>query len=242
MRIPRIYQDRPLTIGDCITLDSSASNHLCRVLRLRSGALLQLFNGDGYDYPATLQQCGREAVVTLTDSAQVVARDSPLQITLAQGISRGERMDWVIQKGVELGVTQIAPLITERTVVRLNSERWQKRQQHWQGVLIGACEQSGRARVPTLLAPQSLSAWLQQPVSAAALLLDPLASEGLPALPPSAEVTLLIGPEGGLSEGERALARAAGYRGLRLGPRILRTETAALAALAVLQAQWGDWR
>ncbi len=171
-------------------------------------------------------------------------RESPLAITLAQGIARGEKMDLILQKATELGVARIAPVLTERTEVKLDAGRADKRAAHWRGVLAAACEQSGRARLPELLAPQPLGHFLAGEASTHRLVLDPGATATLAglALQPGASLCLLVGPEGGLSERDLAAARAAGFTGLGLGPRILRTETAALAAVAGLNALYGDWR
>jgi 16S rRNA (uracil1498-N3)-methyltransferase len=172
----------------------------------------------------------------------VLSRESPLSITLAQGVSRGERMDYTIQKAVELGVAAIAPIITGRTTVRLDEERSEKRLEHWRRVIIGACEQSGRNRLPALHPITTLDAWLSRPIDGLGLLLRGDATGGLPERRLDTAITLLIGPEGGLGTDEVAAAERVGYRPVRMGPRILRTETAALAAIAALQALYGDWR
>lgn len=242
MRIPRLFVDAPLEEGKAVPLPATTANHVQRVLRLRPGASVVVFNGDGGEYTAELAPAegGRGATV-IPHARRECSVESPLQVTLVQGISRGERMDLAIQKSVELGVAKVAPVFTERTMVKLDERKTQKRIQHWEGVIHSACEQSGRTRIPTLLPPQHLAEWLRGADGAATLLLDPRAERRIGELePPNGAVNLLIGPEGGLSEGERELAYRAGCRGLRLGPRVLRTETAAIAALAVLQAHWGD--
>jgi 16S rRNA (uracil1498-N3)-methyltransferase len=212
------------------------------VLRLGPGAELILFDGHGGDYLATLAMIAKREVVAEVGEHRQRECESPLGVTLAQGVSKGERMDFTIQKAVELGVQQIVPLSTERSVVNLKGERLERKMVHWQGVIISACEQCGRNTLPRLMPMQTLSAWLSHRVNGTGLLLDHRAEETVPSLKRPNEVTMLIGPEGGLSERERESAYAAGYLGLRLGPRILRTETAALTALAALQSYWGDLR
>lgn len=240
MRIPRIHHPGPLPAGRRLELEPTAANHVTRVLRLRPGSPLVLFDGAGNEFDATLEEAHRRAVVVSVGAARAAIAESPLKVTLAQGISRGERMDYTIQKAVELGVERIVPVVTERTVVSLSDERADKRLQHWHGVLVAACEQSGRAHLPRLSPIVTLERWLEAGPDGLGLVLDPRAADGVDALERPAAVTLLIGPEGGLADHERADAYARGYRGARLGPRILRTETAALAALAVLQYRWGD--
>ena len=244
MRAVRHFVDAPLRVGAAVDLPEAAVAHLVRVLRLEAGDPVVLFNGDGCDYPARLTQAGKRGA-----EAQVLERipldnESPLPITLAQGIARGEKMDLILQKATELGVARIAPLQTECTEVRLDAERSAKRMAHWRGVVLGACEQSGRAIVPALLEPQSLAAFAAAEGPGHRFLLDPFAERGVAqaGVLPGEPVTLLIGPEGGLSERDHLTARAAGFVGLRLGPRVLRTETAGLAAIAAFNALYGDWR
>ena len=243
MAIPRIFTDQPLTAGTEIALEPGPSHHLLKVLRLKPGAGLCLFNGRGGSFAAVLAGSrGPEARVAVGDFAPA-DHESPLAIELAIGVSRGERMDWVVQKAVELGVTAIRPLVTERTEVRLGGERRDKKLGHWRQIAIAACEQCGRNRLPAIHAPQPLADWL--PAAAGLrLVLAPGATTalaGIEATAPDA-VTLLIGPEGGLSAVEIDVAVAAGFRAVTLGPRVLRTETAPLAALAICQARWGDFR
>lgn len=245
MRIPRIHLPQTLAPGARLLLDETASGHLLRVLRLKPGAPLIIFNGKGGEYEATLSATeGHAAIVTLGKFTEA-SRESPLSITLAQGISRGERMDYTLQKSVELGVSRIVPLETEFSQVRLDGARLERRCQHWGGIIAHAGEQCGRTRLPELAPVMPLSTWLSSAVptdSGLRLVLDPagdIALSQLPA-PPAGRVTLLVGPEGGLSEKEIGQAQRAGYRGLRLGPRILRTETAGITALAALQTLWGD--
>lgn len=243
MRLTRIYHPHRLSEGTDTSLEESASTHVLRVLRLRPGAELRLFDGSGDEYEATLTgSAGGRAQVRI---GQRLVRDveSPLLITLAQGISRGERMDLTLQKSVELGVHRIVPVVTAHTQVRLSGERLERRHQHWQGVIASACEQCGRTRLPELLPVVTLDEWLDSAEpDTLRLVLDHRAERQLGSLSrPDKAVTLLIGPEGGLEESEISAAeRRAGYVPLGLGPRILRTETAGLAALAALQTLWGD--
>jgi 16S rRNA (uracil1498-N3)-methyltransferase len=244
MRNIRHFVDEALVVGDSLLLPEVAHAHLVRVLRLAPGARVRLFNGDGYEDEAEVEAAGTREARARVLSRVAVASESPLAITLAQGIARGEKMDLVLQKATELGVARIAPVQTERTEVKLDGERAEKRGAHWRGVVASACEQSGRARLPELLPPTSLAHFLAGEKSEHRLVLDPGAGQALAqlGLAPGASVCLLVGPEGGLSERDLAAARAAGFTGLRLGPRILRTETAALAAISGLNALYGDWR
>ncbi len=243
MRIPRIHHPAPLTSGARIELSDTAANHVARVLRLPVGAPLTLFNGSGGEFEATINTIDKRRVTIDVGGFQDQEREPPLQIWLAQGISRGERMDYTIQKAVELGVSRIVPLFTEHCGVQLSGERLEKRIKHWQGVVISACEQCGRNRIPRVDTPVTVTQWLANPGEGLRLVLAPDAEHSLAQLPaPSGPITLLIGPEGGLSDQEIATAKQAGYSGLRLGPRILRTETAAVAALAAMLGTWGDFR
>lgn len=242
MRTARVYVDVSLAAGVELGLPADAAAHLARVLRLGPGDPVTLFNGDGRDYAGHLLAAHRQETRVLVDSAGEPEPDPPLRLHLAIGVSRGERMDFVIQKAVELGAASVRPLFTERSVVRLDAERGERRHAHWRGVLVAACEQSGRRRLPALHPAMPLADWLPS-FEGSGLLLDPQAEQSLPGLPaPAVDVTLLVGPEGGLSPEERARARRSGFIGVRLGPRILRTETAPLAALAAMQALWGDLR
>ncbi|HXH03820.1 MAG TPA: 16S rRNA (uracil(1498)-N(3))-methyltransferase [Candidatus Competibacteraceae bacterium] len=242
MRIPRVHLPVSLAPGAVVALDDNAFNHLVRVLRLKPGAALILFNGAGGEYRARLETVEKRGATARVEVHVAREAESPLSVLLAQGVSKGERMDYTLQKAVELGVTAIQPLLTAHSVVSLDDERWERRRRHWQGVVVGACEQCGRNRLPALYPLRSLGEWLATPPPGLGLMLDPLAEHGLRDLPPPAGrmIMLLVGPEGGLSETEIAAARIAGFRGLRLGPRVMRTETAGVAALAALQALWGD--
>jgi len=242
VRIPRIYQEQALSNGAVVTLDDNGANHVARVLRLKVGAPLILFNGDGNEYDAVVHAIGKRTVDVVLTSARQRDVESPLHITLAQGISKGERMDHVVQKAVELGVTRIVPLLTEHCAVNLSGERLYKRLRHWQAIAISACEQCGRNRLPQIESPLELKQWLAQEQEGLRLVLDPLAVTTMAQIAaPRGKATLLIGPEGGLSEGEIRSAQDCGYHGVRLGPRVLRTETAALAAVSVVQSLWGDF-
>ncbi len=242
MRIPRIFHPQALAEQHRVALDDNAARHVARVLRLNPGAELTLFDGHGGEYPATIVELGKRLVEVELGAQRNVEVESPLQVTLAQGISKGERMDYTIQKAVELGVSQIVPLDTERSVVNLKGDRQEKKQAHWRGVIISACEQCGRNTLPELLPQQTFDSWLQNELNGTGLLLDHRANTSIDSLQVNGAITLLIGPEGGLSEQERERALEAGYQGLRLGPRVLRTETAALTALAALQSHFGDLR
>ncbi|NEV61542.1 16S rRNA (uracil(1498)-N(3))-methyltransferase [Thiorhodococcus minor] len=242
MRAPRIFVETTLTLGEAHPLPAAQTRHICQVLRLTAGDRLILFNGDGHDYDARLAETERHRATVVIEGYGDAEPVPPLEIRLAIGISKGERMDFALQKAVELGVDQVTPLFTKRSQVKLDGARLDKRMEHWRGVVISACEQSGRRRVPLLDPAQPFGAWLETQREGG-LQLDPGAATALPGLtPPDTRVTLLIGPEGGLDPKERALAEARGFLGVRLGPRILRTETAPLAAIAVIQALWGDFR
>ncbi len=249
MRIPRVLLTQPLSVGVAVELPNAACEHLLRVLRLSANAPLLLCNGDGMDYRAVLCDVGKRTARAQVVEALPNHAESPLRIVLAQALARGEKMDWVIQKATELGVTAIQPIVTERTEVRLDAERAGRRLAHWQAVAAAACEQSGRARAPIISEPLALAVYAADvDIDAIGLVLDPdgavlsdLLSDGV--LRDTANpIHLVVGPEGGLSERDHAQLRAAGFRELRLGPRILRTETAGLAALAALQALAGDLR
>lgn len=241
MRIPRIYQDQPLALDSSIELDTEAASHIGRVLRMSQGEQLSLFNGDGHDYLANIDSANKRHVLVTIISVIPNNSESPLNIHLGQVISRGDRMDFTIQKSVELGVTTITPLFSERCGVKLSSERLAKKVQQWQKIVISACEQSGRSIVPKVRAPMDFSLWSEEPSEAVKLTLHPRASHGIGELTlAQPHVRLLIGPEGGLTDAEIAKTEQDGFTDLLLGPRVLRTETAALSAISALQLKFGD--
>ncbi|WP_439640303.1 16S rRNA (uracil(1498)-N(3))-methyltransferase [Nevskia sp.] len=237
----RIFVATALTAGAELDLPDEAARHVAQVLRMRTGEALTLFDGCGGEYAAVIVDAGRRDVRVRIDQHHPVDRESRLDVTLAQCVSKGDRMDYTIQKAVELGVSRIVPLLSERSVVKLDAERWDKKLEHWRGVAVSACEQSGRTRVPEVAAVQKLDAWLATPAEGRLrLVLAPTESVSLRTLDAAAAIALLIGPEGGLSDAEIAAARRAGCIGIGLGPRVLRTETAGVATLAALQVLWGD--
>jgi len=239
-----VYVDAPLAAGTRVTLEGGAASHVTRVLRLRVGEALTLFNGAGGEYAAGIEQVHDGGVAVTIGEQRAIERESPLTLTLAQGVSRGERMDLVVQKATELGVSGIVPLFTERSVVRLGAQQAERKLNHWRAITIAACEQSGRNRLPNVAPPLSLADWLRSGADrdGGRLLLSPAATARIDALPrPATSVTVLIGPEGGLTNAEQEAAVAAGFLPVRLGPRVLRTETAAIAALALLQRAFGDF-
>ena len=243
MRIPRIYVPFPLRAGREIELPAQAGEHIARVLRLDRGHPLRLFNGDGGEYAGELTSLAKRAVFArVLEAAPVPDRESPLRITLGQGVARGDKMDWILQKATELGVARIVPLMTDRTEVKLDAERAERRMSHWQAVIASACEQCGRNRLPQIDEPMRLADWAAALDDSAGvrLSLDPHGDIGVRGLAIESHATLAVGPEGGLSQHDLATLAQADFRGLRLGPRILRTETAGLAALAALQAIHGD--
>jgi 16S rRNA (uracil1498-N3)-methyltransferase len=242
----RFHYQGKLGNGSDVRLQPDAAHHAVRVLRLAVGEPVVLFDGLGGEFAARITRIDRGEVSVKTGAHLDVERESPLHIRLVQGLSSGERMDLTLQKAVELGVAAIQPVATERSVVKLKDERAQRRAEHWQNLVIAACEQCGRNRVPEVLPLMGLPDWLAQLAmpeadDEARLLLSPTATVALKALAPKARLTLLIGPEGGLSPVENQLAQSRGFNPVRLGPRILRTETAALAALSAIQALWGDF-
>jgi 16S rRNA (uracil1498-N3)-methyltransferase len=259
-RTPRVFVHDPLATGQRIRLADEAAAHLGRVLRVRPGDAVVLFDGSGPEFVAEVLAVGRRGV-ELTVRMRVAAdRESALQLVLLQGICRKERMDWVVRKATELGVSAIRPVLAERSVVRLGAARAAARMAHWRAIAISACEQCGRNRLPGILEPLPVRDALEAHAGTLGVLLDAESDAGLEALPErrrsgfsresgsgfsrdvqdALSICLLVGPEGGLDERERAAAHAAGYLGIRLGPRILRTETAALTGIALLQARFGD--
>ncbi|HSC79134.1 MAG TPA: 16S rRNA (uracil(1498)-N(3))-methyltransferase [Chitinolyticbacter sp.] len=240
--MPRLHVDLPLACGLAIELPDDASRH-AQVLRLQPGDAVTLFNGQGGEYAATISKMGKRSVSVDVGAHDPVERESPLKLVLIQAVATAERMDYAIQKATELGVHQIRPVNSAYTQGRMSGERAEKRLAHWQGVAIAACEQSGRTRVPQITAVTDLADLLTHPVDAELkLLLSPRGAVRFDALPAHvASVAVLIGPEGGLSAAEEDAARAAGYTALVLGPRVLRTETAAATVAALLQARYGDY-
>ncbi len=239
MKHIRVYQSDTFEIGHCIQLDKASSNHLIKVLRLKNDFTFTLFNGNGLEYIARLDINGKKISAHIESSSKP-DNESKLKIHLIQGISKGDRMDFTIQKAVELGVTSITPVITERTVVNLKNDRQQKKMVHWQAIIISACEQSGRNIIPTLNQICYLPELIESPLNNLQLLLDPLSDRSLQSVKPEQNIHLLIGPEGGLTKAEIDKAKTEHFTGVKLGPRILRTETAALAAITSVQLLWGD--
>ncbi|MEZ5584562.1 MAG: 16S rRNA (uracil(1498)-N(3))-methyltransferase [Candidatus Competibacteraceae bacterium] len=243
MRIPRLYLPIPLSSGASVTLTDAAHHYIVRVLRLKPGMPCVFFNGQGGEFQAQLETVERRQATARIGPFSPREAESPLDVLLAQGISKGAAMDYALQKAVELGVNAIQPLLVERSVVTVSDARLTRRMEHWQGIIASACEQCGRNRLPQLLDISPLDAWLRnQRDTGLCLILNPAAQQaGLRHIPPpSSVVTLLVGPEGGLSPTEIAAARATGFVSIRLGPRVLRTETAGVAALTALQVLWGD--
>lgn len=238
MRISRFFIDAPLSLGTC-DLPEASAHYIGRVLRLTAGTAVQLFDGSGQEYSGVLVEVGKKHVKVELQALVTGLAESTLRIHLGQGLSRGERMDWAIQKATELGVAEITPIVSERCEVRLKDERADKRLAHWRQIAISACEQCGRSVVPTINPPVLLQDWLTLEAELK-LVLHPVAAP-LSAHPRPASLAFLIGPEGGLSDGEIEQARLAGFHSARLGPRVLRTETAPVVALSVAQQLWGDF-
>ena len=243
MSTPRFHVPVPLTVATTLDLPEAAAHHAARVLRLHGGDAVTLFNGTGGEYAARITAIGKRGVTVAIERHDPVERESPLPVTLVQALSSGERMDLTIQKAVELGVARIVPVESERCVVRLKGERAEKRVAHWRQVAISACEQCGRNRIPEIRMISPLEVWLAaEKNDALRWLLLPGAHTALRDLPrPQKPIELLVGPEGGLTDAEADAAHRAGYQPVRLGPRVLRTETAAPALLAAVQALWGDF-
>lgn len=241
MRIPRIYTDSELTVGSSCELDDNAARHVGRVLRMQPGQQLILFNGDGQDYDATVQDVSKKHVRVGIAGATATTTEPPLEIILGQTLSKGDRMDYAVQKAVEMGVSQIVPLTTERCDVRLRGDREDKRLRHWQLIAISAAEQCGRARVPEILPVMNLNQWFEHSQTCdLQLVLHHRTGQSLDSLAEPASVALMIGPEGGLSPDEIEAAGQSGFLPVALGPRVLRTETAPVAAMALCQWLWGD--
>ncbi len=242
MRLTRVFVDSPLVPDADLNLPDAAANHVGRVLRLREGAVIVAFDGSGHDYRCEILSVKGDDVRVRVGARASGLPESPLRITLVQAVSRGERMDWTLQKATELGVGTIVPVLSSRSVVRLDERQAGKKLRHWQAIVAGACEQCGRSRVPEIRPPQELSRFLASSNrEGQRLVLSPTGPASLAGLTSvGSRVELLIGPEGGLDDGELERAAASGYVPVQLGPRVLRTETAGIVALTVLQALWGD--
>lgn len=246
---PRFFYAEVLRTGYVIELPLNIRHHATRVLRLKQGNIVTLFNNSGGEFLARIEHISKSRTIVKVTEYCDVERESPLNIELVQAICTSEKMDWIIQKSVELGASCIQPVITKRSVVRLSPERARKRHQHWQQIVVAACEQCGRNRIPEILPLKPLPDWFNCERTAETLqqhflMLSTMATEGLKDFPcpsPANKITLLVGPEGGLTPEEEAAALYAGYASIRLGKRILRTESAALAAIAAMQAIWGDY-
>ena len=239
----RLFVSGALINGAELELDGDHARYLTKVLRVRVGDQITVFNGEGPEWPASISRVSKNAVGLELGESFDACSESPLKIHLVQGISRGERMDFVVQKATELGVKRISPVLTEYGVVKLNPDRAEKRRQHWQKIAISACEQSGRTRLPLIDTPMPLKNWLGAKPRAvdAELILAPHASVPLASVSrPQTKVCVMVGPEGGFSDNEYGDAEGSGFNAVSLGPRILRTESAAIATLAVMQALWGD--
>ena len=241
---PRIFSDTKIDAGGPLELSGNSASHVIRVLRLRAGDDLIVFDGSGSEFPARIEAISRQTVKLSTGTGRDPGTESKLKITLFQGICRGQRMDLLIQKSTELGIAAIHPISCERSVVRIDDKRSRKKLDHWSQIAVSACEQSGRVVLPTIAAPASLTAAIESPNDdEIRLLLDPCAEEDLGTpIDATQSIALLIGPEGGLTDAERSAAKAAGFRPVRMGPRVLRTETAPLAAISILQYLAGDLR
>lgn len=241
--IPRFYcPSLEAAAGSTVTLPDQAAHHATRVLRLRTGEAVTLFDGNGEERRGVIESIGRDVTVTIASTGPGIAEPA-LHITLVQALPSGDKMDWVVQKAVELGAAAVQPVMARRSVVRLEGDRARKRVLHWQEVAIAACEQCGRNTVPAILPLMELNQYLvrERKDDERRFLLDPVGGQRLRKMDrPSGNITLLIGPEGGFEEGEIDLARSLGFSSLQLGPRVLRTETAGLAALAAMMALWGD--
>ena len=241
MRIPHIYQPSELSLNTPVQLSDDAAGHIGRVLRMQQGDQVSLFNGEGGEYLCNLTEVGKKSVTAMPIELKEIDVESPLKIHLGQGISRGDKMDFTIQKSVELGITEITPLFTTRCGVKLSGDRLAKKHQQWQKIAIAAAEQSGRNFVTKIHPPLQLSEWLSQQSEELKLTLHPRAEHSIKTLPaPVHGVRFVVGPEGGFTDDEMAATSEQGFVDVRLGPRVLRTETAALTVLSALQLQFGD--
>lgn len=244
MRDIRVYTDQSLSTGQEVLLDSATSRHLITVLRLKAGDQVTLFNGQGGEFLSELSQCSaKKAAVTVTEYSPI-NRESPLHIHLGIGLSRGDRMDWVIQKATEAGVSEITPLYTEHTEVKLKGDRSEKKMRHWQQISVSASEQCYRTKLPEIHSPLALEAWINNVKAEKKLVLHHRSKDSISELSQqvASSTALLIGPEGGLSPKEIQQAEASSFAPLTLGPRVLRTETAPVIAIGILQSLWGDYQ
>lgn len=241
MRIPRVYTTQALTPGTTLELEEGPSHHLVKVLRMTEGRELRVFNGDHHEYRAFINSCSKKVATITVDSVANITQPSPLLTELAVGLSKGDRFDFIIQKATELGVNRIVPLLTERSEVKLNHERTQKKHVSWQQIAISACEQCQRNDIPEIVLPKTLEDFVEQCDSDARFVLHHRSEERLGSESSPQSATLLIGPEGGLSDDEILTAERAGFKPLTIGPRVMRTETAPIAALALFQYLWGDF-
>jgi len=242
MRTHRVYTPQALEPGCRVRLEGRQAHYLGRVLRLAVGQVVVLFNGDGCDYASELLRAAREELEFEVTARLPALAESPLRIAVVQAVSRGERMDQTLQKCTELGAAAFQPVWSDRVEVRLKGEKLARRLEHWRGVVTAACEQSGRARVPEVFTAKALADWAREPGEAVRLVLAPRAGFSLASLAPASEIELAVGPEGGFSESELKRLEQHGVRPVALGPRVLRTETAAPAAIAALQTLFGDFR
>jgi 16S rRNA (uracil1498-N3)-methyltransferase len=240
--LTRVYVEAALTAGGRVDLPPDTAAHLVRVLRARAGDELILFNGDGREFNGAIEAVRGSRVAASVGDGRPMDRESPLSITLVQCIPRGDRMDFIVQKATELGVARIVPVLSQRSVVRLDKSQAESKANHWRAVAVSACEQCGRNRLPGIISPQGYREFLRTAPGGMRVLLSPGGGVTLKDLArPDGAVTVLIGPEGGLTDEEEQAAVAAGFTAVRLGPRVLRTETAAIAALALLQREFGDF-
>ncbi len=239
MRSYRVFSSLPITLNAPCELDARSSHYLARVLRIKVGAPIRVFNGDGKDYLGSVASASKNAVSVFITSCENPETEPLVHTTLGLGVSKGDRFEWGIKKATELGVTSVVPILTQRVDVRLPIERWQKKQIHWQNSIISACEQSGRTIIPSVQEPISLDEWVPNIEADCKFVLDPSITSQPVDIKPK-HVALLIGPEGGLTPSEVSLASDHGFHGLHLGPRVLRTETAPLVALSIIGARWGD--
>ncbi|MGC1854026.1 MAG: 16S rRNA (uracil(1498)-N(3))-methyltransferase [Candidatus Aquirickettsiella sp.] len=240
MRLTRIYQPQALNAGQIVNLSKEAAGHLIRVLRLQVGDECIVFNGKAGEFHAIIIGINKSRVTIKLGEFDAVSRESSLQITLAQAVLRSDKMDYMLQKAIELGVTRFIPLLTAHSTLKLAPERWQKRCLHWQGVMLAACEQSGRTRLPKLENPMTFDVATTAIKADQRIILQPGAKQNINSLPYCQRVALLVGPEGGWSENELKCARVADYMPLQMGPRVLRAETAGLAAVSIVQSLYGD--